>query len=62
MNSEDFIQKANKRSVQISKIGDYFIVLFFGCNLVTVIASVIYSYLKFGYANPDILYCAFRLM
>lgn len=62
IDSEQFMETANKRSVQISNFADYFIVLFLGSNLLLTIMGIIYSYLKFGYANPDILFRAFRLV
>lgn len=59
---EQIIQEANKRSEMIQKFIDCFVGLCLITTAIQMIGSLIYSFLRFGYANPDILYRPFRMV
>lgn len=59
---DQIMEEANKRSAMVHKTINGFV----GLCLVTIafqmIGSLIYSFSRFGYANPDILYRPFRMV
>lgn len=56
------MQKANERSAQFQKYGMNLILLCCVNTIVMMIISLIYSFIKFGYANTDVLYRPLNLL
>lgn len=62
LDSGKFMQKANERSAQTVKYGMYFILLCCVTAAIMMIISLFRSFLKFGYANIEILYRPLNLL
>lgn len=62
LDSGKFMQKANERSAQTIKYGMYFMCICSITTAIMIIISLIYSFLKFGYANIAVLYRPFNLL
>lgn len=56
------MEEANKRSAMVQQFIDYFVGLCLVSNAIQMIGSLIYSFLKLGYANVDILFRPFRMV
>lgn len=56
------MEEANKRSAMVQKTIDCFVGLCLVTTAFQMIGSLIYSFLRYGYANPDILYRPFRMV
>lgn len=60
MDSDKFLQTANESSARFVNYGVYFMLICCATSVISIIISLIYSFLKFGQANFEILYRGFK--